>query len=80
MVSRAASLFDSGEPAGAEANIAKLLAADVSWEAANATLQSTSQISIFFRGTAEELATDNEPFGLTFVLHETSTTHNEVGH
>ena len=36
---RAAELFDSGEPCGAEANMAKLLAADASWEAANVTVQ-----------------------------------------
>jgi acyl-CoA dehydrogenase len=36
---RAAELFDHGEPCGAEANMAKLLAADASWEAANATVQ-----------------------------------------
>jgi len=36
---RAAELFDHGEPCGAEANMAKLLAADASWEAANACLQ-----------------------------------------
>ncbi len=35
----AARLFDAGEPCGAEANIAKLLAADASWEAANVCLQ-----------------------------------------
>jgi len=35
----AARLFDAGKPAGAEANMAKLLAADASWEAANACLQ-----------------------------------------
>jgi len=35
----AARLFDTGKPAGAEANLAKLLAADASWEAANACLQ-----------------------------------------
>jgi acyl-CoA dehydrogenase len=35
----AAQLFDAGKPAGAEANMAKLLAADASWEAANACLQ-----------------------------------------
>jgi acyl-CoA dehydrogenase len=35
----AARLFDAGKPAGAEANLAKLLAADASWEAANACLQ-----------------------------------------
>ena len=36
---RAAALFDAGKPCGAEANMAKLLAADASWEAANACLQ-----------------------------------------
>ena len=35
----AAELFDRGEPCGAQANMAKLLAADASWEAANACLQ-----------------------------------------
>ena len=35
----AARLFDAGQPAGAEANMAKLLAADASWEAANVCLQ-----------------------------------------
>ncbi|MEM7532624.1 MAG: acyl-CoA dehydrogenase family protein [Chloroflexota bacterium] len=35
----AAKLFDAGQPCGAEANMSKLLAADASWEAANATLQ-----------------------------------------
>jgi acyl-CoA dehydrogenase len=35
----AASLFDAGRPCGAEANLAKLLAADASWEAANVCLQ-----------------------------------------
>ena len=35
----AAALFDRGEPCGAEANMAKLLAADASWEAANVTVQ-----------------------------------------
>jgi acyl-CoA dehydrogenase len=35
----AARLFDAGQAAGAEANLAKLLAADASWEAANACLQ-----------------------------------------
>ena len=39
MVERAAALFDAGEPCGAEANMAKLLAADASWEAANVALQ-----------------------------------------
>ncbi|HEY7474176.1 MAG TPA: acyl-CoA dehydrogenase family protein [Vicinamibacterales bacterium] len=36
---RAAELFDQGEPCGAEANMAKLLAADASWEAANVAVQ-----------------------------------------
>jgi acyl-CoA dehydrogenase len=36
---RAAEKFDRGEPCGAEANMAKLLAADASWEAANVTVQ-----------------------------------------
>jgi acyl-CoA dehydrogenase len=36
---RAAGLFDAGKPCGAEANMAKMLAADASWEAANVCLQ-----------------------------------------
>ena len=36
---KAASLFDRGEACGAEANMAKLLAADASWEAANVAVQ-----------------------------------------
>ncbi len=36
---RAALLFDDGKPCGAEANMAKLLAADASWEAANVAVQ-----------------------------------------
>jgi len=39
MVRRAAGLFDAGEPCGAEANMAKLLAAEASWAAAEACLQ-----------------------------------------
>ena len=39
MVRKAASLFDSGKPCGKEANMAKLLAADASWEAADVCLQ-----------------------------------------
>ncbi len=35
----AAHLFDAEQPCGAEANMAKLLAADASWQAANACLQ-----------------------------------------
>jgi acyl-CoA dehydrogenase len=36
---RAAELFDRHEPCGAEANMAKYLAADAAWEAANVALQ-----------------------------------------
>jgi len=36
---RAAELFDRGEACGAEANMAKLLGADASWEAANVAVQ-----------------------------------------
>ncbi len=36
---QACELFDAGKPCGAEANMAKMLAADASWEAANACLQ-----------------------------------------
>jgi acyl-CoA dehydrogenase len=36
---KAAALFDAHKPCGAEANMAKLLAADASWEAANVCLQ-----------------------------------------
>jgi acyl-CoA dehydrogenase len=36
---RAAERFDRGEPCGPEANMAKLLAADASWEAANVAVQ-----------------------------------------
>ena len=36
---RACELFDAGKPCGAEANMAKYLAAKASWEAANACLQ-----------------------------------------
>jgi acyl-CoA dehydrogenase len=36
---RACELYDAGKPCGAEANMAKMLAADASWEAANACLQ-----------------------------------------
>jgi acyl-CoA dehydrogenase len=38
MRNRAAALFDAGEPCGAEANTAKLLASEASWEAGNACL------------------------------------------
>jgi alkylation response protein AidB-like acyl-CoA dehydrogenase len=39
MVAKAAALFDAGQPCGAEANMAKLLAADASWQAADMCLQ-----------------------------------------
>ena len=39
MVERAAAMFDAGEPCGTEANMAKMLAADASFEAANACIQ-----------------------------------------
>jgi acyl-CoA dehydrogenase len=39
MVSHAAGLFDSHQPCGPQANMAKLLAADASWESANAAIQ-----------------------------------------
>ncbi|MGB3553288.1 MAG: acyl-CoA dehydrogenase family protein [Jannaschia sp.] len=39
MVAKAATLYDVGETAGAEANMAKLLAADASWAAAEVCMQ-----------------------------------------
>ena len=39
MCGRAAELFDSGEPCGAEANMAKLLASEASWQAADMCMQ-----------------------------------------
>ena len=39
MVAKAASLYDSEQPCGPEANMAKLLAADASWAAADMCLQ-----------------------------------------
>jgi len=39
MVKKAAALFDSGQPCGPEANMAKMLAADASWQAADMCLQ-----------------------------------------
>lgn len=39
MAAKAADLFDAGEPCGAEANMAKLLAADASWHAADTCMQ-----------------------------------------
>jgi acyl-CoA dehydrogenase len=39
MVKRAIALFEAGQPCGAEANMAKMLAADASWQAADMCLQ-----------------------------------------
>jgi acyl-CoA dehydrogenase len=39
MVDKAAALFDGGEACGAEANMAKLLASEASWAAADMCLQ-----------------------------------------
>jgi acyl-CoA dehydrogenase len=39
MVERAAELYERGEPCGKEANMAKLLAADASWQAADMCIQ-----------------------------------------
>ena len=39
MVARAAALFDAGEPCGSEANMAKLLASEASWAAADMCVQ-----------------------------------------
>ena len=39
MVRQAADLYDAGKPAGAEANMAKLLASEASWAAAEACIQ-----------------------------------------
>jgi acyl-CoA dehydrogenase len=39
MVAQAATLFDAHQPCGPQANMAKLLAADASWESANAAVQ-----------------------------------------
>ena len=39
MVQRAADLYDAGKPAGAEANMAKLLASEAAWAAADTCIQ-----------------------------------------
>jgi len=39
MVERAAAMFDSGQPCGTEANMAKMLASEASWAAADTCLQ-----------------------------------------
>jgi acyl-CoA dehydrogenase len=38
MRNKAAALFDAGEPCGAEANMAKYLAAEAAWDAGNACI------------------------------------------
>lgn len=43
---RAAALFDGNQSCGAEANMAKLLAADASWEAANVAMQTFGGYSV----------------------------------
>ncbi|MEX2446242.1 MAG: acyl-CoA dehydrogenase family protein [Dehalococcoidia bacterium] len=53
MRDRAAEKFDRGESCGAEANMSKLLAADASWEAANACLNT-------FGGAGFDVETDVE--------------------
>jgi acyl-CoA dehydrogenase len=39
MIKKAAAMFDAGRPCGAEANMAKMLAADAAWHAAEACMQ-----------------------------------------
>ena len=39
MVTLAGALFDAGEPCGSEANMAKMLASEASWKAADTCLQ-----------------------------------------
>ena len=39
MVDKAASMFDAGEPCGAEANMAKMLASEASWRAGDVCMQ-----------------------------------------
>ena len=39
MVEKAAAMFDAGEPCGSEANMAKLLASEASWAAADMCVQ-----------------------------------------
>ena len=39
MVEKAANLFDAGEPCGAEANMAKMLASEASWQAGDTCMQ-----------------------------------------
>ena len=39
MVEKAARMFDAGEPCGAEANMAKMLASEASWKAGDVCMQ-----------------------------------------
>ena len=39
MLRKAAALFDAGQPCGDDANMAKLLASEAAWEAAEACMQ-----------------------------------------
>ena len=39
MARKAAALYDAGQPCGAEANMAKLLASEATWKAAEAAMQ-----------------------------------------
>ena len=50
---QAAWLFDRGEPAGAEANLAKLLASEASWQAANACLDAHGGAGFLRRNDVE---------------------------
>ena len=50
---KAAWLFDRGEPAGAEANLAKLLASEASWHAANACLDTHGGAGFLRRNDVE---------------------------
>jgi acyl-CoA dehydrogenase len=43
---KACELFDAGEPCGAEANMAKYLAAKASWEAANGACRRTAALAL----------------------------------
>ena len=55
MVAKATAMFDAGEFCGAEANMAKLLAAEASWAAAEACIQTFGGF-----GFAEEYAVERK--------------------
>ncbi|MEL7272119.1 MAG: acyl-CoA dehydrogenase family protein [Pseudomonadota bacterium] len=46
MVDKAAKLFDAGQPCGSEANMAKMLAAEISWKAGDICMQTHGGFSI----------------------------------